>query len=429
MTHRACNSSFTLTVTGIMACSLLLLMAVKLTLTPDAAFAQTRPLAFQQRSFITPFPQSDRYYLHVIGDGLAEGLASGLEEAFKNDSTIKVINDAYAGNGLARPDRINWSAAIDRYAQQYPIHIAVIFMGLNDVRSVRTSTDVVRWGSDKWRDAYANEIDNLIKVLKDRNIAVYWVGLPVMADQKYSENLNHINTIIRERSYLGNVKFIDALSGFVDQNGEFSAYGPDLTGENQRLRNRDGISFTARGNRKLASYVEVLVRRDLNEARAERNIPLAGDEDEQVALLSKQEGDEENDLPDATEQSPASTDNNAAAASKSEEPSKNAATPQKTGEHLAPGGKAKTTAAPPTPSGAPSFRPGDAPPGETILGNIDEGVTSLATVSPMADLNAGINAGERRLPVTERLYYRILEKGESLKSKPNRADNFKWPRS
>jgi hypothetical protein len=47
----------------------------------------------------------------------------------------------------------------------------------------------------------------------------------------------------------------------------------------------------------------------------------------------------------------------------------------------------------------------------------------------MADLNAGINANERRLPVTERLYYRILEKGESLNSKPNRADNFKWPRS
>jgi len=42
-------------------------------------------------------------------------------------------------------------------------------------------------------------------------------------------------------------------------------------------------------------------------------------------------------------------------------------------------------------------------------------------------LNA--NIGERRLPVTERLYYKTLVKGEALKPKPGRADDFKWPRS
>lgn len=427
MTHRAYNAHFSLTVKGMMVCSLLL-MAIKFTLAPDAAFAQTRPPAFQQRSFITPFPQSDRYYLHVIGDDLADGLAHGLEQAFSNDHTLKVVNSAQGSNGLARPGRINWSAAVDRYAEQNPIHIAVVMMGLNDVRNIWTQKGSARWGTDKWRDAYANEIDKFIKVLKDRNIAVYWVGLPVMAKPKYSDDLNRINTIIRERAYVNNVKFIDALSGFVNQNGEFSAYGPDLTGQNKRLRSRNGITFTARGNRKLASYVEVVIRRDLNEARAERNIPLAGDEDEQTALFSKQENDEENDLPDTAEQPAASADNNAASAKKTEGASNNAAEQKKPGARSATSGKtgpvAQTTA-----SRAFSFRPGDAPPGETILGNIDEGVTSLATVSPMADLNAGINAGERRLPVTERLYYRILEKGESLKSKPNRADDFKWPRS
>jgi hypothetical protein len=428
MTHCAYNASFSLNVKAMMVCSLLL-MAVKFTLTPDVACAQTRAPAFQQRSFITPFPQSDRYYLHVIGDDLASGLAHGLEQAFKKNNTLKVINSAHTSNGLARPGRINWSAAIDRYAEQYPIHIAVVMMGLNDVRNIWTRKGTARWGTDKWRDTYAKEIDKFIKVLKDRNIAVYWVGLPIMAKPKYSENLSRINTIIRERAYVGNVKFIDALSGFVNQNGEFSAYGPDLTGQNKRLRSRNGITFTARGNRKLASYVEVMIRRDLNEARAERNIPLAGNEDEQVALLSKQENDEENDLPDTTEQSPASSDNNAASSEKTEGASNNAAAQKKPGARSTPGSKTGKTAAQTPSSRDPSFRSGSAIPGETILGNIDEGVTTLATVSPMADLNAGINAGERRLPVTERLYYRILEKGESLKSKRNRADDFKWPKS
>ena len=74
-----------------------------------------------------------------------------------------------------------------------------------------------------------------------------------------------------------------------------------------------------------------------------------------------------------------------------------------------------------------SFRPGDAPQGETIVGNIDSGVTSLATVSTLNDLNA--NLGERRLPMQERLYYKTLIKGQALKPKPGRADDFKWPRS
>ena len=41
-----------------------------------------RPSPSGSRSYINPFPQTDRYHLHVIGDGLATGLASGLNEAF-----------------------------------------------------------------------------------------------------------------------------------------------------------------------------------------------------------------------------------------------------------------------------------------------------------------------------------------------------------
>jgi hypothetical protein len=73
------------------------------------------------------------------------------------------------------------------------------------------------------------------------------------------------------------------------------------------------------------------------------------------------------------------------------------------------------------------FVSGYSPPGETIIGDISEGVTGLATVSPVSDLN--VNVGERRLPVTERLYYKTLVKGEALKPKPGRADDFRWPKS
>lgn len=391
-----------------------LLALIAVAAIPSLALAQTQgqgaapALSLRSRSFITPFPQGERYHVHVIGDGLAEGLFSGLQSAFEKDGTMRVINSWRANTSLTRPDRSNWAAEIDEMIKAQPMHIAVIMVGLNDTRDMR-SPESGRWmkfGTDEWRDIYMKEVDKLTKTLKERHVAVYWVGMPVMASQTTNDKMATLNDIIRERAYLANAKFVDVWNGFTDQTGKFSAYGPDLTGQTQRLREADGISFTARGNRKLANYVEVILRRDLNEAKAERNIPLAGDEEEQSRLIPKAPGAEIKDTEAGVKASwmPELKVNDDKPASKD----------------------APTTS--PTPALQSSVRPSGGPLGETIPGDMNEGVTSLATVSPIADLNAAIDAGERRLPVSERQYYKVLVKGEPLKPKPGRADDFKWPR-
>lgn len=401
----------------------LALLAAALMAEAGAAFAQSPSFSFRSRSYINPFPQTDRYHLHVIGDGLSTGLAKGLEAAFDKDGTVKIVSSAKPTAGLARPDRTNWEADIEELSKAQPVHIAVIMMGTNDVRNIRTETGVARWGEEEWRTAYGAEVDKLIKALKDRSVAVYWVGLPVMANSKTNEAMALINDIVRERTYIGGVKYIDTWNGFTDQLGGYSAYGPDLTGQNRRLREPDGVSFTERGNRKLANYVEIILRRDLAAARTERNIPLAGDDEEQARLA-----------PQPGSGSPAGTDGTSPDGAPG-----SSATPLPDGEAAAPLGEDGVAEpdetrppvwqgpAQPDPAAISAFASGYSPPGETILGDIGDGVTGLATVSPVSDLNA--NLGERRLPVTERLYYKTLVKGEALKAKPGRADDFKWPRS
>ena len=384
---------------------------------PGGQSAQAPSFAFGSRSYINPFPQTDRYHVHVIGDGLATGLASGLEEAFAQDGTLKIINSTKPSAGLARPDRADWAADIEELSKAQPIHIAVIMMGTNDVRNIKNDKGLFRWGEESWRTAYGEEIDKLAKALKDKSVAVYWVGLPVMQAPKTNEAMALINDIIRERTYLGGMKFVDTWSGFTDQLGAFSAYGPDLTGQSKRLREPDGMSFTARGNRKLANFVEIILRRDLAAAKAERNIPLAGDDEEQSRLVPKvrepetaaNEGANPTPLPGV--QPPAAIAEKTAPTAPQTAPVPASANPARDA---------------PSPGAIAAFASGYSPPGETIVGDIGEGVTGLATVSPVADLNA--NLGERRLPVTERLYYKTLVKGEALKPKPSRADDFKWPR-
>src|SRR5262249_532583 len=49
----------------------------------------------------------------------------------------------------------------------------------------------------------------------------------------------------------------------------------------------DGVHFTPRGYLKLAHFSEKEIRRDLSLAKLERNIPLAGNEDEQAKVMGR----------------------------------------------------------------------------------------------------------------------------------------------
>ena len=59
-----------------------------------------------------------------------------------------------------------------------------------------------------------------------------------------------------------------------------------MSGQPKRLRADDGVHFTMRGYLKLANFVEQELRKDLTLAKEERNIPLAGSEDEQDKVLN-----------------------------------------------------------------------------------------------------------------------------------------------
>ena len=102
-----------------------------------------------------------------------------------------------------------------------------------------------------------------------------------------NEDAELLNEVFREKSFINGAKFIDTWSGFTDESGRYSAYGPDMAGQVRRLRADDGVHFTMRGSLKLAHFVEKEIRHDLSLAKLERNIPLAGSEDEQAKMMGR----------------------------------------------------------------------------------------------------------------------------------------------
>lgn len=363
------------------------------------------------RSYVTPFPDGDRYQLYVLGDSLADGIWRGLNQAFPTRTTMDVVRQSRAGTGLARVGSFNWNRVVDRLLNVNKVHLAVIMMGVSDAKTIRFKRKSYKFMTPGWKKIYSERVDQMMKRLKRARTAVYWVGLPIMADAKYNASMQSLNDLIRERAFLNGVKFIDTWNGFTDQFGRFSAYGPDLTGRVRRLRKNDGIHFTGHGYRKLAHFVEQEIRKDLKAARQERDIPLAGAEEEQQRATGRTE------LPAAPAKKTKSV-NKKQAASRGKSKKGKDAIAALIGDKVNPDAAAAKKKPGPVATKNPLH-------GETIANEMSIGLTALASVSSLND--GSTKEGYRRLPLEQRPYYRVLVKGLALRPKNNRADDFTWP--
>ncbi|OFW71040.1 MAG: hypothetical protein A2W02_01935 [Alphaproteobacteria bacterium RBG_16_64_48] len=411
-----------------MAVGLAVLLAfIVVWLAPAMAQQGTTPV---QRSYINPFPNGDRYRVVVLGDSLGDGLWSGLYRAFEEDATLEFMQRAKPSTGFARTDAYDWNAELADLLKKETYQIAVIMFGGNDAQAIRSGKDWLKVGSEGWDEIYGQRVEAFIKKLRAENVAVYWVGLPIMRSPAQSTDAEAMNEVFREKAFINGAKFIETWNGFTDEAGRYSAYGPDMTGQVKRLRADDGVHFTMRGYLKLAHFVEKELRRDLNLAKIERNIPLAGNEDEQAKVMGRdvvpgpsepaqpvtptpdQDGaaPETGDTPAAPEQAQAEQAPQLQESSVGDVSVVRPAIDQtlQAAQGLTPQGPAAAT-----------------PEAEMITSELSNGLTAVATISSVTDLS--LASSRPRLPLSQRPYYKVLIKGEQLKPKAGRADDFAWP--
>ncbi len=404
-----------------------LLACILAWLAPAVAQQGTTPV---QRSYINPFPNGDRYRVVVLGDSLGDGLWSGLYRAFEDDATLEFMQRAKPSTGFARTDAYDWNAELADLLKKETYQIAVIMFGGNDAQAIRSGKDWLKVGSEGWDEIYGQRVEAFIKKLRAENFAVYWVGLPIMRSPGQSSDAEAMNELFREKAFINGAKFIDTWNGFSDEAGRYSAYGPDMTGQVKRLRADDGVHFTMRGYLKLAHFVEKELRRDLNLAKIERNIPLAGNEDEQAKVMGRDviPGHSEPAQPAAPtpDQGDAATETADAPAAPEQAQGEQAPQLQESSvgdvsvvrpaidqtlqaaQGLTPQGPAAAT-----------------PEAEMITSELSNGLTAVATISAVTDLS--LASSRPRLPLSQRPYYKVLIKGEQLEPKAGRADDFAWP--
>lgn len=427
---------------GRMAPLLGAILAVCMLCIGHAAHAQDATLS---SSYITPFPDNDTYRMQVYGDSLAEGLLAALSEAYAGDRRLQVQRGRHALNGLFRNEFDEELRTIETNLSRVPVHIAVVMVGLYDRYAWRPQgMRRVNAGTDEWKAEYGHRVDRLMKLFKAKGAALYWVGLPIMRRSDASDDAQMVNEIVRERALVNGHKFIDTFTQFASETGAYTAYGPELDGKIRLLREADGVHFTQAGNRKLAHFVEREVRRDLSQARSERNIPLAGAEAEQkrIRLLrpppppaggktAAPAAGKDGRIQAATVDRSAGARASADAGGPGDAKSENARVTLKA---VGANGKEETFAVeivrPAIPASVlavvtrreSSDRASQV--GDSITSEIGGGLTVVSSVT----LTTDGAADRRRLPPTQTPYYRALIKGERLAPRPGRSDDFSWPR-
>lgn len=394
-----------------------------------------------QHSYINPFPTGDRYRILVIGDSLGDDLWQGLYRAFQEDKNLEFINRSKATGGLVRSDSNSWESQVIDILKNDSFQIAVMMFGANDDQAIKTGKDWLKVGSEPWRQAYGERVEAIIKKLRAANIAVYWVGLPVMRSPDQSADAEMMNEVFREKAFINSAKYIDTWNGFTDESGRFSAYGPDMSGQVKRLRSDDGVHFTERGSLKLAHFVEKEMRRDLSLAKLERNIPLAGSEEEQAKMMGREVAPTKRadadqpaesaapapDQSDTTAQSADAPTSADGAASGDAASDTTPAMQQNTVGEVSVVRPAMDSTLQAAQGLLPQAPASSLPEPEMITSELGNGLTAVATLSSVTDFS--LNSSKPRLPLSQRPYYKVLIKGEQLKPKSGRADDFAWPPS
>ena len=204
----------------------------------------------------------------VFGDSMADGLYAGLYRDLRDEPKITVTKFSEVSTGLSRYDYVDIQAKTQRQIDETPIDVAVILFGTNDAQGISLDGVIHDFGTEGWKAAYASRIDNLVAMLRGRDVAVYWVGLPRMKSARFDGRMTLINEVVEARMRALGVPYLETTDLTSDQAGGYEAYLPNAAGRKVLMRANDGIHMSMAGYLRISGPVAERLKRDAGLDRA-----------------------------------------------------------------------------------------------------------------------------------------------------------------
>lgn len=211
----------------------------------------------------------------VFGDSMADGLYAGLYRELQDEPNLKVSKFSQVSTGLTRYDYVNIHARTQAQLDEHPVDVAVLLFGTNDAQGIDTGGDIHRFGTEGWKAAYGRRIDDLVALLRGRDVAVYWVGLPRMKRDSFDDQMMLINGVVEARMQALAVPYIQTVGLTSNGDGDYEAYLPTAGGRRVLMRAGDGIHMSMAGYLRMSAPVAAMIRRDSGLGRVPAPGPAA----------------------------------------------------------------------------------------------------------------------------------------------------------
>ena len=223
-----------------------------------------KPVQQKKASLPPPKPKIEKApgatRLMVFGDSMATDLGAALERLYAEDPNLAVINQGVGSSSFVRPDFFDWPKAVASAIEKNEFDIAVFFIGINDRQKMRLNDQSYGSLTPEWTAEYSNRVAGVVKAIRGAGKPIIWVGLPPVEPPKLGKALIQVNDIQRLAAFGGGAEFVDIYERFATEEGTYTARGPDLNGNQVRMRKDDGIHFASAGADKLAFYVNQVLR-------------------------------------------------------------------------------------------------------------------------------------------------------------------------
>ncbi len=198
----------------------------------------------------------------VFGDSMADGLYTGLYRDLRDQPKVTVTKFSEVSTGLSRYDYVDIQAKTRRQIDETPVDVAVILFGTNDAQGISLDGVVHDFGTEGWKAAYATRLDNLVAMLRSRDVAVYWVGLPRMKSRRFDGRMSLINDVVEARMRALGVPYLDTIDLTSNAEGAYEAYLPNTGGRRILMRANDGIHMSMAGYLRISAPVAARLQRD-----------------------------------------------------------------------------------------------------------------------------------------------------------------------
>ena len=212
------------------------------------------------------------------GDSMMEGVAPHVQRWLSSQYGIDSLNLSRQSTGLSYPSFFDWPATIEKTLREdQKIRLLVVFLGPNDPWDFPNpepgTRGYLKFQSPEWEQVYRQRIERIVTAAKAADVQIIWLGVPIMKSSRLNAQMRYLDSLFASE-LAGKTIWLptDKIMG-----GEDGQYRDSISinGQTVRLRSKDGIHFTIKGQQLLAE--QIAGRIDYQPAPAAPAVPTASE--------------------------------------------------------------------------------------------------------------------------------------------------------